>query len=166
MGADAAHADDEQRLAAEFVLALAEIADHAAPHLLVLIVARFRQSTRHRKDQRDRMLGHGARIDACSTGKPNVLRRQLLPGILVHARTDRLDELQLGGGRNQLVLPHARDHHDIGFAHPLLQIVEVPDLKALHPGLAQVEARLHLVRRVGEANRHVFLRRKHRGTPG
>ena len=47
MAADAAHADDQQGLAAQLVLALGEVADHAAPHLLVLVVARLGQPPRH-----------------------------------------------------------------------------------------------------------------------
>src|ERR1700733_1791537 len=99
MAADPAHADDQQGLAAQLVLALGEIANHAAPYLLVLIVARLRQAPCDRQDERDRMLGHGAGVDAGRTRQTDVLRAELLLGILVHARGDGLDELEPAGMR-------------------------------------------------------------------
>ena len=98
MAADTAHADHQHGLAAEFVLALGQVADHAAPDLLVLIVARLGQASRQGEDQRYCVLGHGARIDAGGAAQTDVPARKLLPGILVHARADRLDELQLRRG--------------------------------------------------------------------
>src|SRR5712671_5989401 len=95
MRADAAEADDQQRLAAEFVLALADIRDHAAPVVLDLIVARNMKLTRHGEDQRHRVLGNGARVDAVRASKTYACGLQAVALVLVGARRNRLDELEL-----------------------------------------------------------------------
>ena len=65
--------------------------------------------------------------------------------------------LSLRRARDEVVLPHARDHDDIGLADPLLQIVVVPDLEVADAGFAQVEARLHLVGGVCETDGQILL---------
>jgi hypothetical protein len=50
-------ADDQQRLAAELVLSLREVADHTAPDPFCLIVARLRKPARERQHQRHDVLG-------------------------------------------------------------------------------------------------------------
>src|SRR5436190_10756036 len=107
------------------------------------------------------MLGDGARVDAGGAGQPHLLRRELLLGILVHARADRLDELELGGGRDEVVLPHARHDDHVGLADSLLEVVVGAHLEIPDAGFARLEARLHLIGRVRETDRQVLLCRKH-----
>ena len=59
--ADAAEADDQQRLAAELVLARGDLGDHAAPVLRRLVVAAGVQVALERQDQRHGVLGHRVR---------------------------------------------------------------------------------------------------------
>jgi len=47
--ADLSEADDQQRLAAEFVLSLREVADHTAPDPFCLVVARLGKPARERQ---------------------------------------------------------------------------------------------------------------------
>jgi hypothetical protein len=64
---------------------ISRVLPHAAPHLLVLVVARLGQPARHGEDQGERMLGHGAGIDAGGARQPDAFCAELLLGILVHA---------------------------------------------------------------------------------
>ncbi len=161
MAADVARADDQHRLSADLILALGQIADHASPEFFVLVVARLRETTGNRQHQGHGMLGHGAGIDAAGAAQPHSPGAELLLGILVHAGTDRLDELEILGERDHVVLPHAGSHHDIGLADALLEVLVALDLETLDAGLAQLEAVLHAVGHVGKADRELVLRRKH-----
>ncbi len=108
--------DDQQRLAAQLVLALRQVRDHAAPVVLDLVVAREMQLARHRQDQRHRMLGDRARIHALRAREADVGGLERLARILVRAGADRLDELELRGARDQVVAPHHRDADHVGVA--------------------------------------------------
>ena len=62
-------------------------------HLLRgLVVARLRNLPRHGEDQRDRMLGHRALVDALRAGEADAGRAQRIARVLVGAGADRLDE--------------------------------------------------------------------------
>ena len=71
--ADAAEADDHQRLAAELLLAQGPIADHAAPPPRPLVVARKMKLTRERENERDGVFRHRAFVGALSVGEPNAV---------------------------------------------------------------------------------------------
>jgi hypothetical protein len=74
--ADLAEPDDQQRLAAQFVLPPAEIADHAAPMPLRLVVPRLGETPGERQDQRHRMFRDGAVIDPARAGEAYAALRQ------------------------------------------------------------------------------------------
>jgi hypothetical protein len=165
MRADAAEPDDQQRLAAEFVLALAQVGDHAAPVVLGLIVAREMQLARHRKDQRHPVLGDRARIHALRARKPDARGFERLALILVGAGADRLDEFELRRARDQIVAPHHRDADHVRVRDAHGQFFQRIDLVVLDAGVARREAVGHAVGDVCEADRQVVLGRKRHFLP-
>jgi hypothetical protein len=93
------------RLAAELVLAQRQIADHAAPDSPCLVVARLGKAAAQGEDQRHRVLGDGAGVDAARAGEADAAPRQLVARKLVGAGADRLDEAQLRRAVEEAVLP-------------------------------------------------------------
>ena len=114
--ADIAEPDDEQRLAAELVLALRQVADHPAPDALCLVVARLGQAAGQRQDQRHGVLGDGARVDAAGAGEADIAALELVARELVGAGADRLDEAQPRRAVEEGVAPQAGDHQHVGLA--------------------------------------------------
>jgi hypothetical protein len=159
--ADPAQAHDQHRLALEFVLALGQVADHAAPDASRLVVARLRQPPHQGQDQRHRVFGHRARVDARRTGQPDAAARKRLFVELVGARADRLDEAQLCRQRDQPVVPHAGHHDHVGLVRAPLEVVPLARFEALYAGVQRVEARLHLVRDMRETDDEMVLGRDH-----
>src|SRR5207302_7430333 len=92
--ADIPKTDDEQRLAAELILALCEIADHLPPDMPVLVVARLGKAAGQCQDQRHAVLRDGARVDAARAGEADIAALELAAWELVGAGADRLDEAQ------------------------------------------------------------------------
>ena len=103
--ADVAQADDEERLAAELVLALGEIADHPPPDALSLVVAGLRKTAAQGQHQRHRVFGDGPSIDAAGTGEPDAALCQLFARELVGAGADRLNEAEPLRPIEELILP-------------------------------------------------------------
>ena len=89
---DSAKADDQQRLAAQFVLALRQVADHAPPKALRLVVARLGKAPAEGQDQCHGMFRDRLRIHALGTGQADTGDAQRILAILVDTGTDRLDE--------------------------------------------------------------------------
>ena len=59
--------DDKERLAAEFVLTLGEIAHHPPPDALALVVTGLGKTAAQCEHQRHRVLGHRTSVDAAGT---------------------------------------------------------------------------------------------------
>src|SRR5208283_3306646 len=95
--ADLPEADDKERLAAELVLALRGIADHAAPDPFCLVVARLGKPAAQCQDEGHRMLGDRSVVDAAGTGEADAALGQLDERELVGAGADRLDIAELFG---------------------------------------------------------------------
>ena len=163
--ANAPEADDDQRLAAEFVLALRQIADHAAPDFSRLVVARLGQAAGKRQNQADRMFGDRARVHPGRTGQPYAAFGQCRLVVLVGAGADGLDEFQPRGRLDQSVVPHAGRHDDIRLLRAPVQLGAVPHLETGDTGVQGVPAGLHLVGGVGETNGQRFAGRDHGGLP-
>jgi len=159
--ADIAQTDDQEALAAELVLPLGEIADHAAPHPPCLIVARLRQAAAQGQDQGHRVLGDRARVDAAGAGKANAAFCQLVARELVGAGADRLDETELPCAIEKAVLPQSRDHQHIGLTDMLLQGLGVADGETADAGVESRKPLVQPVGDVGKADRYLFLRGKH-----
>src|SRR5215469_7033469 len=83
--ADLTEPDDEQCLAAELVLPAGEIADHATPYLLHLVVARLREAARQSEDQSHRVLGDRSVVDAPRAREADAASRQFFARELVGA---------------------------------------------------------------------------------
>ena len=103
--ADVADTGDEQRLAGKLVLAPRQIADHLAPDALCLVVARLGKTAAQGKDQRHRVLGDGAGIDAARAGQTDAAERQLIARELVGPGADRLDKAQPRRALEQIIPP-------------------------------------------------------------
>ena len=87
----------------------ADVADHAAPIVAGLIVARLRNLPRQARIKRHRMLGDRALVRAVRAGEPDARPRQRGARILVGARADRLDEGEPRRLGDQLVAPQPGD---------------------------------------------------------
>ena len=111
------------------------------------------QLARHREDQRHRVLGDRARVDAVRAREPDAGGLERLARILVGAGADRLDEFELRRARDQVVAPQHRDAHHVGVADAHGQLFERADLEVPDAGVAQREALGHAVGDVGEADR-------------
>src|SRR5216683_2426970 len=159
--ADVAQADDQQRLAAEFILAPREIADHLAPDALYLIVARLGKPTAQCEYQGHRVLGNGAGIDAARAGQADAALRQLVARELVGAGADRLDEAELFRAVEQPVMPQPGDHQHIGLAHLALQALAVAYRKTGDACLEDRKPLMQLVGDMGKADRQLVLGRDH-----
>jgi hypothetical protein len=99
-------ADDRERLAAELILPLRGIADHAAPDVLCLVVTCLGKPAAQCEDQGHRVLGDRSAVDAARAGKADVALRQLFVGELVSAGADRLDEAEVLA-RSRRPFPHS-----------------------------------------------------------
>src|SRR6516164_3200116 len=66
--ADLPQTDDEARFAAELVLSLREIADHAAPKSFCLVVTPFRKPAAQCEDHGHRVLRHCTVVDTARAG--------------------------------------------------------------------------------------------------
>ena len=103
--ADVPQADDKKRLAAELVLALGKIADHAPPHALLLVVTGLGKTAAQCEHQRHRVLGDRASIDAARTGEPDPALCQLFARELVGAGANRLNEAEPFRPIEEQILP-------------------------------------------------------------
>jgi hypothetical protein len=103
--ADVPQADDKERLAAELVLALGKIADHAPPHALLLVVTGLGKTAAQCQHQRHRVLGDRTSIDAACTGEPDPAPCQLFARELVGAGADRLNETEPFRPIEEQILP-------------------------------------------------------------
>ena len=103
--ANAACAHHNHGLAAGFILALREIAHHAAPEALGLIVARFRHAAQNAKHQRNRMFADRIGIAALSTCQPNTRRAQHIAVILIRPGAGALHKAQAGRELRQIIPP-------------------------------------------------------------
>jgi hypothetical protein len=159
--ADLPETDDDQRLAAELVLAAREVADHAAPDASRLVVARLRQPAGEREDQRHDVLGDRAGIDAAGARQPHAVLAKRLARELIGAGADRLDEAKPLGVRQEIVAPQAGDHQHVGLADPLRQHGAVAHLEAGDAGAEGDEALLQLIGHMREADRQLVLGREH-----
>ena len=81
---------------------------------LRLVVARLGQPARERQDQRHRVLGDRAGIDAARRSPAACRAAGAPPRELVDAGADRLDEPQLRRARDQRVVPQPRDRQHVG----------------------------------------------------
>lgn len=86
--ANVPEADDKERLAAEFVLSLGEIADHPPTDALALVVTGLGKTAAQREHQRHRVLSHRASIDPAGTGQPDAAPCQLVARELVGTGAD------------------------------------------------------------------------------
>ena len=153
--ANVAEPDDQQGLAAEFVLARRQVADHAAPDALPLIVAGLGQPPRQRQDQRDGVFRDRLRVDAARAGEADAALLEGLAPELIGAGPDRLDEAQLGGARGEIVAPQPRDHQHIGIGDAPAKLLGAANLKARDTGIAPRELRLKLIGDMREADRQL-----------
>src|SRR6185437_5599136 len=103
--ADPAKADNQQRLAAEFVLALGPLTDHPAPEMSPLVVTGLGETANHRQDERHRMLGDGARVDAAGAGEADAAFLQQVARELIHPGADRLNKSEALPGCEKPVVP-------------------------------------------------------------
>src|ERR1700731_3800028 len=110
------------------------------------------------------MLGDGAGVDALGAGEADALGGENLTRILIDAGARRLDEFQLAGGGDEIVVPQTGDDEDIGVADAADELVATAHLEAGEARLAGGEARLKMIRDMGKADGQTVLRRKH-GTP-
>src|SRR5581483_4507361 len=163
--ADAAEPDDDQRLAAELVLPLRQVGDHAAPGMLRLVVARLREATRHRQNERHCVLGHSVDVDALRTGEPNAATIEHGAIELIGAGADGLNEMQLARALGELVAPQPRNHQHVGLTDARLELFARGHAEAFDRQLAQHEALLQLVGDVSKADGELALRGKHRLAP-
>ena len=129
---------------------LAQIADHAAPDAPRLVVARLRQPAAQRQDQRHRVLGDGAGVDAARARQADAAARQRLARKLVGAGADRLDEAQPGRPIEQPVVPQPRDHQHVGLGQRGCQGLGVAHREA---GDAGPERRKALVQPIGDMSK-------------
>src|SRR5262249_46551943 len=149
---DPAEPDDQQRLAADLLLAPPDIAHHAAPVPPGLVVARLGEPAGERQDERHGMLGDRAPIDALGAGKPDAAALPQGLRILVGARAGGLDEAEPRRPRQELVAPETRDHHHIGLADPPLELFRGTDPEARDAGTPDEEALLQAIGDMGEAD--------------
>src|SRR6185369_15924416 len=154
--ADVAQAHDEERLAADLVLALGDVGDHAAPRMLRLVIARFGELARHREDEGHRVLGDGAGIHAASAREPDRALAELRAIVLVGSRADGLDESQPRRALEEMVAPESRHDHDVGLGDAPLELVERADFQAVDAGISGEESLPQPVVRVSEENREAF----------
>ncbi len=117
--ADLSEADDQQRLAAEFVLTLRDVADHTALGPSCLVVPRLGKPARERQHQCQDVFRDRAGIDAAGARQPHAVLRERLARKLVGAGADRLDEAQPFRSRQEVVAPEPRDHQHVGLGDPL-----------------------------------------------
>ena len=89
--------------------------------LAMLVVARLGQPPCDSEDQCDCVLGDGARIDARGARQADALGRGCSLGYWSMPELIDWMNLSLPACGIQVVLPHARDHHDIGLADALLE---------------------------------------------
>src|SRR6476659_7864843 len=81
--------------ASELVLALRQVREHAAPHMLGLIIACLRQPPGQRQNERHHVFGNGVDIDALRAGEADAALLEHCTVELIGAGTDRLNEAQL-----------------------------------------------------------------------
>ena len=98
------------------------------------------------------MLGDGALVDALRARAADSCRSQCVARVLVGPGTDRLDERQPGGQRNELVPPQPGDDEHIRFANSRAQIVDGGHLEVIDAGRAQREAVGEPVGRMSEGD--------------
>src|SRR5262249_22214272 len=154
--ADTAQPNDQKGLTAEFVLALRQIGNHAAPNVLGLVVARFWQTPRNSENESHGMFGDGAHIYPLRARKTNPALLQIFQVELVSTRANRLDEAQPVRFFEQLVAPQAGHNDDIRFADAALEFICRTYIKAVDPDLPRQEPLLHLVSNVSKANRQLI----------
>ena len=148
--------------ASELVLALRQVREHAAPHMLGLIIACLRQPPGQRQNERHHVFGNGVDIDALRAGEADAALLEHCTVELIGAGTDRLNEAQLRRARRQLVAPKAGDHQHVGFADPGIELVVRGDAEVPDRQLAQCEALLQLIGDMREADGEIALGREHR----
>jgi len=102
---DTAEADDDQRPAAELLLAQRAVANHAAPAPLPLVVTRLVKLPRESEGERHRVLGNCAFVHALSVGEPNAAPGEQRLVVLIRASAEGLHEAQLRKARDQRVAP-------------------------------------------------------------
>src|SRR5262249_29587987 len=154
-GADPAEPDDQQRLAAKLVLALAGIGDHAAPVPPALVVAPGRNVPHHRENERHRVFRDRPLVDALGARQTDALRAQHIARELIGPRPDRLNEPQLGGALYQPVAPQAGDDENVGLGNARGQIIEAAHLDRAQPGVARGKAIAQAIGHMGETDREV-----------
>jgi hypothetical protein len=159
--ADLSEADDQQRLAAEFVLSLREVADHTAPDPFCLIVARLGKPARERQHQCHNVLGDRAGIDAAGAREPHPVLLERLTRKLIGAGTDRLDEAQPFRPRQEIVAPEPRDHQHVGLP---LERGAIAHLEALDAGRDPQEALAQPIGNMRKTDCQLILGRKHKVT--
>ncbi len=133
--ADAAEADNDQRLAAELLLAQRAIADHAAPLPRLLVIARLMKLTRKGENERHGMFRHRAFVGALSVGQSNAMLGEQRPVILIRAGAEGLNEAKLGRTCQQRVAPQAGQDEHIGFMRASFEVFQRPHLKVRDAGL-------------------------------
>jgi hypothetical protein len=77
------------------------------------------------------------------------------------ARADRLNEAQPARQRNQPVVPQAGHDDHVGLGCEPVEFVALAHFEAADAGTQRVEACLHLIRRVREADYELVLGRDH-----
>ena len=79
-----------------FIFALGEIAHHAAPEALGLVVTRFRHAAQNAQHQRNGMFADGIGVAALRASEPNASGAQHITVILIRAGAGGLHKAQTG----------------------------------------------------------------------
>jgi hypothetical protein len=155
--ADLPQADDKECLAAEFVFTLGEIADHAAPEALCLVIARPGKPTAQREDEGHRVLRSGAVADTARAGEANGALCQFFERKLISAGADRLDKAEFLRALKKAVMPQPRDHEHVGLADPILQGPGIANGEAIDTAVEGRKPLMQPIGDVGEADRKLFI---------
>src|SRR5262249_31150430 len=114
--ADLPQTHHKERLGAQLVLALGEVANHAAPNPSFLIVARLGKPAAPRQDEGHGMFRDRAVVDAARAGEADAALCQLIARELIGAGADRLYETKFRRAVEKMVLPQPGDHQHIRLA--------------------------------------------------
>ncbi len=160
--ADAPQPDHHRGLAAGLVLALGEVALHAAPDALGLVVACLGDAAQQCQHQGDRVFADGIGVDALAAGEADAGRLQHIAVILVGAGGAGLHEAQPGRDRRQVVAPHARADQHIHPGGMRVEFLARARLDEADAGVARGEAVTEAIGDMGETDGQLVARRQHR----